>query len=66
MDYRPRTWKVQEHSAKTTRSIDTSKASALLGVRDILTYEDPDIATGKRVMDYPTTPDRVLKAIGKI
>jgi xanthine dehydrogenase YagR molybdenum-binding subunit len=23
-------------------------------------------ATGKRVLDYPTTPDRVLKALGKI
>jgi CO/xanthine dehydrogenase Mo-binding subunit len=26
-------------------SIDTSKAAALFGVRDILTYADPDIAT---------------------
>ena len=23
-------------------------------------------ATGKSVLDYPTTPDRVLKALGKI
>ena len=31
--------------ARIAQSIDTSKAEALLGVRDILRYNDPDIAT---------------------
>ena len=47
--------------------MDTSKAEALVGVRDIQKYDDPDIAfdnvTGT---DFSITPDKVLKAMRKI
>jgi len=65
-DYPPSTCLVNEshlgYAAFGSFGIGENTGAAMSGITVSAIYN----ATGKWVMDYPTTPDRVLKALGKI
>jgi CO/xanthine dehydrogenase Mo-binding subunit len=50
------------YSAFGAYGLGENSGAAISGITLSAIYN----ATGKWVMDYPTTPDRVLKALGKI
>ena len=57
LEYRPWTWKVPDES-----KIGENIGASMSGITVSVIHN----ATCKWVMDYPTTPDRVLKALDKI
>jgi xanthine dehydrogenase YagR molybdenum-binding subunit len=65
-DYPPSTCLVTEshlgYAAFGAFGIGENSGAAMSGITAGAIYN----ATGKWVLDYPTTPDRVLKALGKI
>jgi xanthine dehydrogenase molybdenum-binding subunit len=65
-DYPPSTCLINEshlgYAAFGAFGIGENPGAAMSGITVSAIYN----ATGKWVMDYPTTPDRVLKALGKI
>ncbi len=65
-DYPPSTCLINEshlgYAAFGSFGIGENTGAAMSGITVSAIYN----ATGKWVMDYPTTPDRVLKALGKI
>jgi xanthine dehydrogenase molybdenum-binding subunit len=65
-DYPPSTCLINEshlgYSAFGSMGVGENTGASLSGITAGAIYN----ATGKWVMDYPTTPDRVLKALGKI
>jgi CO/xanthine dehydrogenase Mo-binding subunit len=65
-DYPPSTCLINEshlgYSAFGSMGVGENTGAAMSGITASAIYN----ATGKWVMDYPTTPDRVLKALGKI
>jgi len=70
-NYRPWTWKIPESDESTKSNmiprqdaygIGENIGACLSGITSSAIYN----AIGKWVRDYPTTPDKVLKALGKI